>query len=140
MAVAIEIRHARQPPAGRKSWAVRGVGENVVVEVPYRCLTGAGSLKHIVRFAVAIKVSHSSPGYGARRTRQIVTNDVEIDTLRRCRRDIGKLACTTKCILDIRVRLGTGGAQPITEIAARILAEISDSSAATVNRKIACAA
>jgi len=29
-----------QTPTSRKSWAVRGADKNVIVEIPYRCLTG----------------------------------------------------------------------------------------------------
>ena len=66
MAVAIKIRQARQPPAGQKSGAGRAADVNVVVQVPDRRLTGAGVIKHIVRFPIAVKVDAlSQPAVGA---------------------------------------------------------------------------
>src|SRR5438093_409501 len=58
MTVAIKIRHPRYLPAGRKSWTVRAADENVVVQIPDRCLTRAGVLKYIIRFSVAVKIGY----------------------------------------------------------------------------------
>src|SRR5205807_9474298 len=93
--------------------------------------------EHIVRLAVAVKIGYCSSGCSSlRRTHQIVTNDVEINTLRRRSRDVGRLACANGCILDVRMDLGARGAQPITEIAARILIEVGNYGAAAVDREI----
>src|SRR5206468_7170477 len=46
MGVAIKIRYTPQSPAGRKSRAVRAADENVVVKIPYRCLTRPGITEH----------------------------------------------------------------------------------------------
>ena len=62
MAVAIEIRHTSQAPAGRKSWAIRRADINIVVQIPDRRLMRAGILKDVVRMAVAVKVEYRSPG------------------------------------------------------------------------------
>ena len=62
MAVTIEIRHSPQSPADRKSRAVRAADENIVVEIPDRCLTGGGVLNHKVWVAIAVKVGHCRPG------------------------------------------------------------------------------
>src|SRR5436853_211734 len=62
MAVAIKIRYTHQYPAVRKRWAQTTADVNVVVEIPNRCLMRAGILKHIVRVAVAVKVTYCSPG------------------------------------------------------------------------------
>src|SRR5438128_239463 len=52
-----------QTPTSRNSWAVRGADKNVIVEIPYRCLTGAGSVEQVVRVAVPVKIgcSHRRP-------------------------------------------------------------------------------
>lgn len=58
----IEVKGRSGPdeaPARRKSGAECGAHENVVVEIPNRCLTGAGVVKEIIGVAVAVKVSHS---------------------------------------------------------------------------------
>ena len=59
MAIAIKIRRADQAPARRESWAKAAVYENVVIEVPDRCLPGSGFVKHIIRPVVAVKVGDS---------------------------------------------------------------------------------
>src|SRR6266403_530141 len=57
--------HSRryQAPRARQTRAVRRVDENIVVEIPDRCLAGAGSVEHIVRVAIAVKVGcrHQRP-------------------------------------------------------------------------------
>src|SRR5947199_4971312 len=58
LATAVDVLRPDQPPAGRKSGAVRAAAENVVVHVPDGCLTGAGITQHPVRVAVAVKVSY----------------------------------------------------------------------------------
>ena len=70
------------------------------------------------------------------RTCQIVADDIKIDRFRRCGRDIGRLPKTTICVLYIRMRVRSAGAQPITESAVRILIEIDDRGAATIDGKI----
>ena len=66
MAVAIEISDRCQVPASWKSRARCSTDENVVVEIPYRCLMGAGFVKHIVRVSIAVKVRcrHEFPARG----------------------------------------------------------------------------
>ena len=59
MAIAIEIRHTSQSPTGRKSGSERAANENVVVQIPDRCLTRAGIVKDIVWLAIAVKVGRS---------------------------------------------------------------------------------
>ena len=46
----------QQAPAGWKSWAEPAVGENVVVEIPYRCPPTSGIVKQIIRVPVTVKV------------------------------------------------------------------------------------
>ena len=58
MAVAIKRRTLNQKPPDAKSWARRRACVNVVIEIPNRCLMRAGILKHIVRVAVAVKVTY----------------------------------------------------------------------------------
>src|SRR6266496_971754 len=60
MVVAIEIRHTSQAPPGYKSRPVCRADENVIVEIPDRCLMRVGVLKHQIRMAVAIKVDYCS--------------------------------------------------------------------------------
>src|SRR5205823_1276800 len=48
-------------PRTRKNWPVAAADVNVVVQIPYRCLTRTEILKHIVRVAVAVKVAHTHP-------------------------------------------------------------------------------
>src|SRR4029077_7427712 len=43
----------------RKSWAPRAADENVVVQIPDRCLTGVWCVKQIVWIAVTVKVGCS---------------------------------------------------------------------------------
>src|ERR1700693_1309003 len=50
---------AEHAPARRKSWAVGSGDEDVVVQIPDRCLTAAGIVKQIVRMAVPIKIRYS---------------------------------------------------------------------------------
>src|SRR5919198_5371614 len=45
-----------QGPASRESWAKCAADENVVVQIPDRCLTGAGVVKQIVWVAVEVEV------------------------------------------------------------------------------------
>jgi hypothetical protein len=45
-----------QPPAGRNSGVEGGANENVVVQIPDRCLTHTGVVKEIVRLPVAVKI------------------------------------------------------------------------------------
>ena len=51
-----------QASAGRKIWAGCGTDENVVVQIPDRCLTGAGAVKQMVRIAVAIEIGCGDQG------------------------------------------------------------------------------
>src|SRR5207253_8740970 len=60
MVVAIEIRHTSQAPPGYKSRPVSRADENVIVEIPDRCLARVGVLKHQIRMAVAVKVDYCS--------------------------------------------------------------------------------
>jgi len=45
-----------QPPARGNSGAEGGANENVVVQIPDHCLTGAGVVTEIVRLPVAVKI------------------------------------------------------------------------------------
>src|SRR5438874_13318810 len=45
-----------QGPASRESWAKCAADENVVVQIPDRCLTGTGVVKQIVRIAIAVEI------------------------------------------------------------------------------------
>src|SRR3984893_13494483 len=74
------------------------------------------------------------------RTHQVVANDVEANAFRRIGSDIGNLTHTTKGILHIRIRLWARRAQPIPEIAARVLIETDDIGVSAVYGKIARAA
>src|SRR5690242_20665770 len=69
MTVAIKIRYTHHPPAGRKSWAVRPVDEKVVVQIPERCLMGAGIVKYIIGVVIAVKIGcgQQLPATGKRR-------------------------------------------------------------------------
>src|SRR5437762_2622669 len=136
MTVAIKIGHTHYAIAGRKSRPIRGADATAVVEIPYQCPSRAGNVNETIRLPVVVKVSWCRRW----RIHQVVTNDIEIDAFRRCKGDIGKLAWTAKRILDIRVCLRAGRAQPITEVAGRILIEIDYLATAAINRKIACAA
>ena len=60
MAIAIEIRRTSQSPTSRKSGAKRAADQNVVIQIPDRCLPCAGITEHPVRVAVAVKVSYCS--------------------------------------------------------------------------------
>src|ERR1051326_832580 len=67
-AAATNIRHTSKVPTSRKHRTFRGADENIVVEVPNRCLPRIGIANHPVRVAVAVKVSYesrSSLGYHA---------------------------------------------------------------------------
>src|SRR5712692_109184 len=75
-----------------------------------------------------------------RQTHQVVANDVQANAFRRSGSDIGKLTHTTKGILHIRIHLWAGAAEPIPEIAARVLIEADDIGISAVYRKIARAA
>ncbi len=54
-----EVLLPEQAPAGRKSRAKCGAYENLVIQIPDRCLTRASIVKEIVRLPVAIKVGSS---------------------------------------------------------------------------------
>src|SRR5436190_6724516 len=54
--ILLDVSRPEQAPARRNSRAVRGADEDVVVQIPDRCLTAAGTVKQIVRMAVAVKV------------------------------------------------------------------------------------
>src|SRR6266446_4625811 len=131
MTVAIKIRDTHKAIAGRKSRPRRGPDESVVVQVPQYRLSCASIVKEIIGLPVVVKVSWRRRG----RIHQVVTNDVEIDAFRRCNGDVGRLAWATKCILDVRVCLRAGRAQPITVVTGRILIEIDDVSGAAINRE-----
>ena len=75
---------------------------NVVVEIPNRRLARARIAHHIVRMPVVVKVSHRSP---ASSSHQVVTDNVKINTLRRCRCDVGILSRATECVLNVWMRL-----------------------------------
>ena len=68
---------------------------------------------------------------------QVVTDDIEVDAFRRCRRDIGILARTTERILHVWIWLRARIAKPITKIAARVLIETDNVDDAAVDGKIA---
>ena len=73
------IDFLKQGPVGRKRWAERPADENVVVQIPDRCLTRVGILKHIVRVAVAVKVgrSHQGPATGQSRPKSSADENVD---------------------------------------------------------------
>jgi hypothetical protein len=56
MAVAIKVGYSHQAPVDLKSWAEPAGGENVVVEIPYRCPPTSGIVKQIIRVPVTVKV------------------------------------------------------------------------------------
>jgi hypothetical protein len=64
-----EVLLPDQAPASRKSRAKRAAHENVVIQIPDRCLTRASIVKEIVRLPVAIKVgsSYQRPATGQSR-------------------------------------------------------------------------
>src|SRR5207244_2233649 len=72
--------------------------------------------------------------------RQVVTDNIKINTLWRRRCDVGILSRATECVLDVGMCLWASSAQPVTEIAARILIEIDDICEAAIDREITCAA
>src|SRR5205814_640496 len=79
MAVAIEIGYSYKRPTERKSWAVDAADENVVVQIPDRCLTHRSTVKHKVRMAVVVKISYygrSSAGDGRRGEVQFRARDI----------------------------------------------------------------
>src|SRR6266487_4491039 len=45
-----------QAPANGKSWTVRAADKNGVVQIPDSCLTRRVLVKHIIRFAVSVKI------------------------------------------------------------------------------------
>ena len=109
---------------------------NVVVHVPNSRLVRVRIVERIIELSVIVKVKIS--WYQARCSlTKVVTNNIEIDPLGRCRRDIGRLPKTTNRILYVRVHLRTAGAQPITEIVVRNLIEIDDVGPAAIDREIA---
>src|ERR1051326_9452787 len=59
-AAATNIRHTSKVPTSRKHRTFRGADENIVVEVPNRCLPRIGIANHPVRVAVAVKASYES--------------------------------------------------------------------------------
>src|SRR5206468_4982195 len=61
---------------------------------------------------------------------------VQIDPFRRYGRDVRGLAEASKCILDIRMVLRAGRAQPVTKITIRVLIEIDNVGAAAIDREI----
>ena len=60
MAIVIKICCRFHAPARGESWAEITTDQNVIVEIPDRCVTG-GALKHKVWAPVAVKVSYYSP-------------------------------------------------------------------------------
>src|SRR5205807_2106731 len=90
MAVAIKISHTHYTIACRKSRPVRGTDANVVVEIPYLRLPCAGVEQEVIGMTVVVKVSWCRRG----RIHQVVTDGIEIDAFRRCKSDVGRLACT----------------------------------------------
>ena len=51
-----------QAPSSWKGRAKCGTDVNVVVEIPDRCLEGAGVSKHVVRVTVTVEITQGSPG------------------------------------------------------------------------------
>src|ERR1041385_2124184 len=146
MAVEIEIRRASQLPASYKGRAKRATVENVIIQIPNRGLMRADLLDNPVRVAIAVKVAYDSTTIehrcwrrcwcGCWRIYQVVTNDIEVDAFRRCRGDVQKLASTNERILNIRMCLRARIAQPIPQIAARVLIETENIGHATVDGEI----
>ena len=75
-------------------------------------------------------------GCRGRRIYQIIADDVEVDALGRCRRNIGRLFGASECVLHIRMRLWAGLTQPVAEVSVRILIERNDVGAAAIDREI----
>jgi len=69
MAVAVEIRHTSQSPTGRKSRSKCAANENVVVQIPDRCLTRPRIAYHPVLMAIAVKVRYYRRTCARRRRR-----------------------------------------------------------------------
>lgn len=55
---AVRLRR-EQAPAGQNRWPVCSADENIIVQIPDRCLTAAGIVKQVVRMAVPIKIRYS---------------------------------------------------------------------------------
>src|SRR6266567_1119816 len=135
MTVAIKIGHPHHLPAHWKSGPERGADEDIVVKIPYLCLPRAGNVKEVIWMTVVVEVSCCRRERG--RISKVVTDHVEIDSLRRCSGDVGRLACATKRILHVRMRLRASLAQPITEVAILILIEIDNVRNPAIDREIA---
>ena len=71
MAVAIEIGYSHEVPTGRKSRTVRGADKNIVIQIPDRCLSRAGLVKHIVRVPASAKVGCSRQWPATRKGRAV---------------------------------------------------------------------
>src|SRR6266404_383900 len=72
--------HSRryQAPRARQTRAVRRVDENIVVEIPDGCLAGVHFVEHIVRVAVAVKVSYSYQCPASRKCRAVRGADINV--------------------------------------------------------------
>ena len=56
MAVTIKIRYTRYYPATGKRWPETAADENVIVQIPNRCLMGAAIVQHVIRSVIAVKI------------------------------------------------------------------------------------
>ena len=69
-----------QAPTRRNRGSEGGADENVIVQIPDRCLTRAGIVKHIVWLAVAVKIGrgYQGPASGRRRAEDAANENVVI--------------------------------------------------------------
>src|SRR4030095_11523465 len=75
-----------QAPACWKSGSKRGTNENVIVQIPDRCLTRARIIKHIVWLAVAIKIgcSYQNPARWKSGSKRTANENVIVEVPDRC--------------------------------------------------------
>ena len=67
MVVPVKICCRCDGPIVGKSGTNVTTDQGIVVEIPYRCLMRAGSVKNVVRMAVVVKIAYCSPSYTSHR-------------------------------------------------------------------------